>query len=390
MTHGHPRRAVVAGAGIGGLTAALALRRTGWTVTVWERELVAGEIGAGLALAPNATRALATLGIELELAGYAAVAGTNGFRDPHGRWLVRIDVAAVARAYGPTVLLNRADLHAMLVEALGDGTVVTGTTVTALEQDAEGVRIHGEGPTGPREETAELLVGADGLGSTVRSALFPAHPGPAYAGYTAWRAVIDVPDAPREGGETIGRGLRFGMSRLGDGRLYWYATATTPPGGRDSNELARVRELFGRWHQPIPAVLEATQPSAVLRHDVVTLPPLPTFVTGRVALLGDAAHAMTPDLGQGACQAIEDAVVLAAALGSRPDVAAALGVYDQDRRPRTQSIARRSRQTGRAMQLRNPLAAVTRDLAMRAATDRAVTRGLRQVFSWTPPHPPDR
>lgn len=155
-----------------------------------------------------------------------------------------------------------------------------------------------------------------------------------------------------------------------------------------SSEYAELLRRFGSWPDPIPALLAATPVDAVLRHDLYELPPLSSFVRGRVALLGDAAHAMTPNLGQGACQALEDALTLAHCLDGIPDVAAALRSYDLLRRPRTQAITRRSARLGAIGQLSWPPAVLLRDTAARLAPTRATLRSMTPVLGWTPPGDP--
>lgn len=183
-----------------------------------------------------------------------------------------------------------------------------------------------------------------------------------------------------EGGESWGRGERFGYASLHDGRVYCFATVTAPRNGPRIG-LDELRRRFGHWHDPIPALLEATDEDAVLHHDIHELPPLRSYVRGRVALVGDAAHAMTPNLGQGACQALEDAVVLADCAAARDG----LLVYDMQRRSRTQLVARRSRRVGRMAQWSSRTAVALRDRVLRAAPDDAFQNSLEPIMAWYPP-----
>lgn len=159
------------------------------------------------------------------------------------------------------------------------------------------------------------------------------------------------------------------------------------------DEFAEVRRLFGRWHDPIPRLLDGTDPAAVVRHPIHDLAkPLPTFRRGRTLLLGDAAHAMTPDLGQGGGQAMEDAATLAALLApvarnQDPDLDAALVRYDSLRRKRTQPMARAARAVGRVAQLGFGPAVVLRDTAMRITPASAMAGRIRAVQRWEPPTP---
>ncbi|WP_367131124.1 FAD-dependent monooxygenase [Saccharothrix sp. HUAS TT1] len=366
-------KAVVVGGGLGGVTAAVALRAVGWEVVVLERAPEFGEVGAGVGVMPNAMRALDALGLadDVRRIGTPRVAG--GILDRAGRSLTRVEPTGVEHV----VAVHRADLHRVLRSALPESCLVTNTEVRSVA-----------------DLDADLVVAADGIRSRLREALFPALPRPRYVGTTAWRSVTTA-RFPRDLriSQTLGPGSEFGVLPLGDGRVCWYAATVAPAGGRSEDELGEVRRLVGDWHDPIPAVLGATPPATVLRHDIHELAkPLPTYVAGRVALLGDAAHAMTPYLGQGACMAIEDAVVLAAACARADDVPTALAEYDRQRRPRTQSMAKASRALGRVgHKLRNPVAVAVRDAAMRAVPARVGARGMAKFLGWSPPSlSPDR
>ncbi|EST34309.1 FAD-dependent monooxygenase [Streptomyces roseochromogenus] len=363
------RTAIIVGGGIGGLAAALALHRAGWQVDVLERAPEFGEVGAGLSLWPNAFRALEVLGLDGSVRQRSVLAGQAGIRDPKGRWLSHSDTADIERRYGPTAMIHRAELLDLLRSALPAAALHSGITVHRVQ--ADGTLHHSDGTC-----RGDLLVGADGIRSVVRASLWGNGITPRYAGYTAWRMVTD-PVAVSEGSETWGRGARFGYAPLADGRVYCFAVANAPQGAADPG-LAGLRRRFAAWHDPIPALLAATASDAVLRHDLYELPPLPTYFKGNAALVGDAAHAMTPNLGQGACQALEDAVVLARSLDG-----GGLSAYDRLRRPRTQMIAARSRRIGAVAQWASPAAVALRDTALRCAPRRTFTRSLAPVLSWT-------
>lgn len=338
------RTAVVVGAGIGGVTAAVALEQCGWQVTVLERAPELGEIGAGISVWPAAVAVLEELGIK-GLEQVARAGESAGMRRWDGRWIVEAADLGVELP----VMIHRAQLHALITDRLGPAaTVRTGTTVTGLTQDADGVTVQ----AGDQEYHADLVVAADGLRSVIRGVLYPEYDGPRYSGYTAYRGIAEV-ELSDGGGETWGRGQRFGFAQLIDGRYYWYATANRPA---DSPADDDVSERFAGWHEPIPTLLAAT--SGVLQNDIYDLrTPLVPFVQGRVVLLGDAAHAMTPNMGRGACSAIEDAGALARVLRESRDLAA----YDAERRPATTKLVKRSRAIGVMGQLDNPVLCTARD-----------------------------
>ncbi|MFD6468470.1 FAD-dependent monooxygenase [Streptomyces goshikiensis] len=383
----NPRHAVIAGAGIGGLTAALALHRRGWRVTVCERAPGPPALGAGIVLAPNALRAFDIIGFDVTRAAGHAVPAAMGVRRTGGDWLNRADTAAMAARYGrPPLAVHRTALAAALTAALPDGTVRYGVAVTAVERVD---RPEGGGPvvrTAAGDLTADVVIAADGIHSALRRQYFPHHPGLRHSGETAWRTVLSCEGLPGlVAAETWGRGERFGVVPLADGRVYVYATARAPQGYAPADLRAELRRRYGAWHDPIPALLDRIDPAAVLRHDLYDLAvPLPRHHSGRLAWVGDAAHAMTPNLGQGGCQAIEDGVVLARLLDADGDVPAALAAYTRARHARTDAIRIRSRRAGRVAALTHPLAVAVRDLAVRATPAWAAQRAMDGLFGFSP------
>jgi 2-polyprenyl-6-methoxyphenol hydroxylase-like FAD-dependent oxidoreductase len=378
------RSAVIVGGGVGGLCAAIGLRRVGWEVTVLERAPQLRPAGAGLTLMANALRALDALGLGAAVRAAGSIDAPGGTRAASGKWISRIDVAEMTRRFGaPAVGIHRAALQQLLLDALPPDVVRLDAQVVEVAAQSGELRYRHAGDSAELTATADLIVAADGINSTVRSQLWPNTPAPVYAGSTAWRGVTH----DRWTGELIvaiswAPGAEFGMVPLGDGRIYWYGAVNAAPGGSEPDELAAVRSRFGGWHDPIAGLMAATD--TVLRNDIYHLAtPLPTYVRGRVALLGDAAHAMTPNLGQGACQAIEDAVVLAASCA--PD-GGGLAAYDGQRRPRTQQMAKAAYRIGRfGQQLSNPLAVAARDAVMRMTPAGVALNSMARYADWQPP-----
>jgi 2-polyprenyl-6-methoxyphenol hydroxylase-like FAD-dependent oxidoreductase len=279
--------------------------------------------------------------------------------------------------------------HALLADALDGGAVRTGSDVTGLAERAQ--QVHVEGPTS--DIAADAVVVADGVRSRLRAALFPAHPGIECSGEFAARATapglpVGVTPAP---GELLDHrtGDRVGRMPMADGRVYWYATWRGDRAVAPAEPAALLGWLRARrtdWHPCVAALLSTTPAGEVHVAETTRLVrPLPALAVGRIALLGDAAHVMTPDLGQGACQAFEDAAILAAALehATTVEVPRALAGYDARRRPRTGALMRQARRTNRLLTLRGPLGR-TRDVGMRLIPTALATRALAAQFRIDP------
>ena len=379
-------KAVIAGGGIGGLAAAAALHQRGIEVAVLERDEQPASTGAALSLWPNALRSLDQLGIGDQVRQHAALGGDGGIRRLDGRWLARTPLGhAIETRFGDRlVIARRATLVQLLAGQLPPDTIQYSTTITGVQpgESTAAATVH----TSTGDQHADLVVAADGIRSSLRAALFPGTPAPRYAGYTAWRMITNDPGGT-EPAETWGHsGQRFAILPIAGGQLYCYATADVPAGTTFEDDAAELRRRFAGWHSPIGVLLAPLTPRDVLRNEIEELPPLPTMHHGRVALLGDAAHAMTPDLGQGACQAIEDAVVLAASV--LPDdpaaVTFALDAYTAARLPRTTAIAGRSRKAGALYHRPLPIRHAAARL-MNLLPAAVIARGLSQVVDWQPP-----
>ncbi|MBA3870794.1 MAG: FAD-dependent monooxygenase [Anaerolineae bacterium] len=356
-------KAIIIGAGIGGLSTAIALRNAGVEVVIYEQASVIREVGAGLSLWPNATKALEKLGLGAALKQISVPQADGGIHDWHGKIISAASTEFIEREFGaPVIIAHRAELLAMLTEAAQGIPMHLGTRLKQYKQDGTSITAIFE--NGQRE-TADLLIGADGIKSVVRNQMLGSLHPPRYAGYTAWRAIakFDYSSNADYWGESWGRGARFGLAPVSNGRVYWFAVLNapentpTPPEG----DKAYLLNQFGNWHHPIADLINATHESVILHNDIYDVEPLTRWTDGRVALLGDSAHAMTPNLGQGACQALEDAVALGSAIQSTSDVGLALANYQTKRMARANVIVNQSRRIGQVGQLSNPIACWLRD-----------------------------
>jgi 2-polyprenyl-6-methoxyphenol hydroxylase-like FAD-dependent oxidoreductase len=356
-------RAVVIGAGIGGLTAAIALQQTGWDVEVFERAPELREVGAGISLWTNAVKVLRKLGVGESIEAAAAVIRESEARSWRGRLLVRTDFGYLNEKLGaPTIGIHRADLQARLADHVGREHIHLGMMCVSYTTDEKGANaLFAEGD----DIRGQILIGADGIKSLVRNQLLGSEP-VRYAGYTAWRGVglIDRPEVPL--GLTVlamGRGSQAGLLPIGGGRTYWFATANVPAGGEGApgGHKAELLKRFGDWYPAIPAAIEATPEIGIIRNDIVDRPPGRKWTDGRVTLLGDAAHPTTPNLGQGACMAIESAFVLAKCLRQAETPEVGLAAYEQARFDRTAMITHQSWRLGRIFAYENPLKCWLRD-----------------------------
>jgi 2-polyprenyl-6-methoxyphenol hydroxylase-like FAD-dependent oxidoreductase len=384
---------VVAGAGIGGLTAAIALRAGGLSVIVLERAPELREVGAGITLWSNALRALRAVGADQAVISRGAELQQGELRTPDGRILARTPLAPVSLRVGsPCIALRRADLIEALRSRLPSAVIRTASTVESFDEHGFDEHSHVVRVRVAKGESlhCSVLVGADGLGSAVRAQLHGDAP-PRYSGYTCWRAIATTPPTslerfePGTAFETWGPGRRFGALRVTGEQVYWFATQSTAQGQSDVDARAELLETFRGWHAPIEALVRDTPNSAILRNDIFDRDPLPvsgaaSWGRGRVTLLGDAAHPSTPNLGHGACMAIEDALVLSRCLaGKRADMPAALREYERSRDARTRTVTLRSRRLGDVGQLGNPGACRVRNVIMRALPEAWTRRAYESI-----------
>lgn len=371
------RQAIIIGGGIGGITAALALRRAGIDAHVYERVAALREVGAGLGVWTNAMRVLDQLGVGDRVREIARPLRIAEVASSSGKVLARTLIhEAVGEADAANFILHRADLHNVLLEALPPEALHLDAPCTAIEQDDDGVTVRfGNG----EHARAAIAIGADGLHSVVRRQLW-GEEALRYSGQTCYRGIAPIaPPEPQLIREIQGPGLRAAICPMDDQRVYWWAAINAPADERDEpgQRLSALLEAYAGWPFSLPEVIAATQ-GPILRNDLVDRAPRSTWGKGRVTLLGDAAHPMLPNLGQGACSAIEDALVLARCMlehGTNPE---ALQHYERERMPRTTDFVRKSWTFGVPVRWSNPMAVWFRETLMGAVPKSMLDRQIRQ------------
>ena len=381
---------LVVGGGIGGLAAALALHRTGFRVRVVERAPELREVGAGLGLWANAVRALDHLGLggEIRRMGipFRRIEGCSS----SGRLLTRLDADRLLDdPRAASYIVHRADLQGILQRALPAELMQSGAECTGVEQTPASAVARFRGL--PSMEAA-IVVGADGFHSAVRRALWGETP-VRYSGQTCYRGVARLtPDEPHTLREIQGAGQRGSVCTLSEGRVYWWAAVNAPHGeaddpGRRRDELLR---RFAGWPFQLPQAIAASE-GEILRNDLVDRPPLKRWSRGRVTLLGDAAHPMLPNLGQGACTAIEDGLVLARSLAAHGPTPLALRAYEGERIRRTTAISTQSWLFGVPARWTSGPAVALRERLIRWTPDAVMERQIREHVGYDAgPLPPAR
>lgn len=374
----------IVGGGIGGLTLGIALQRKGISVEIFENAPEIKPLGAGIVLAANALKAFRAIGLENEILAAGNTMKRFSIRNQDGKILTTTENDRIRSRWGlvNTVTLHRADLHAVLLNSIKPGTLHLGKGCTGFSQNTSRVSVlFGDGSS--RE--FDFVAAADGVHSVFRQNLV-ADSKPRYAGYTCWRGLTDqLPPGfdGYEAFETWGSGKRFGVVPLSRNRIYWYATVNAPQGDANFGQygVSELVRMFHEFHAPVPGIISSTQSQSIVHNDIIDVKPITKFAFDRIVLSGDAAHATTPNMGQGACMAIEDAVVLANCISGNDDVQNAFRRYERLRIERTTRIVNSSYTLGKIGQWGNPLLVTLRNSAMRFTPQRVSDKQLEFLFN---------
>ena len=369
-----PLKILIAGGGIGGITTALALRQRGIEAFLFEQAKAFTQVGAGIQLSSNATRVLRTLGLDDALARVAVYPGGRDYRawdDGDRLYWTPLGERAEAHFGAPYYHAHRADLLDVLLGGLRDTGFRLNAHVDLFEQDAHGVTLTLADGTAV---SGDVLIGADGIHSTVRAQLFGREL-PRYTGNVAWRGLVPAErvahlDLGRVTGVWMGPNRSIVQYYVSAGRTFnWIGISRSEQPARESwlaeGRIEDALAEYADWHDTIRTIIAATP--RVLRQALYDREPLPDWRVGRVVLLGDAAHPMMPFYAQGAAQSIEDAYVIAGCLAASPDdPVAALERYVLLRQPRTAWMQELSRREEELYQMTNALAIADRNARMRA------------------------
>lgn len=368
----------ISGGGIAGLTTAIALQQIGLSPVIFEAAPVIREIGAGIGLGANAFKSLHYLGIDKEVIEAGRDLSTFIICNQKGKVLSK--TVPGKHQHGPeNFSIHRAVLHNILLSHVDPQSIRTNKRLVDVIQEGGKLQLRFSDGSA---EWVDHLVAADGIHSIVRKKLLPAS-SVNYSGYTCWRAIIDNSTLQwRQSSETWGRKGRFGIVPLNFNKMYWYACLNTPPGNEHMQKytVQDLKRHFGHFHPPVAAILDLTKDEDLVHGDIIDLEPVNRFAFDNIVLIGDAAHATTPNLGQGACQAMEDSVVLAQEIKKNNDFSKAIRQFEQRRLKRTHMIARQSRLLGKIAQLENPLAAGIRNAILRLTPESVKEKEMKKIF----------
>ncbi len=376
-------RITIIGGGIAGLTCAIALKQAGFQPEIVEAAPNISAVGAGLVLAANAMKALKHISIEEDVVNKGRLLPAFSIYDSGGKVIMRTDSISLSQKYGvDNFAIHRADLHSLLLSKTNDLIVNTNRQAVDFIQKPDSVIIHFK--DGTQLETDFLIV-ADGIHSAIRQKLIP-NSLPRYAGYTCWRAVIESSNLKiTETSETWGTEGRFGIVPLKENKIYWFACINAPEKDEKMKKftISDLRIHFKHFHPTIPDVLWETPNEALIHNDILDIKPLSQFAHGRIVLIGDAAHATTPNLGQGACQAIEDAVILGEMMKKNADIRTAFLQFEQKRLGRTRYIVNTSRRLGELAQTSNSFAASLRNFFFRLIPESVSRQQFKKLYDIT-------
>lgn len=373
-------KVTIIGAGIGGLTLAIALEKKGIEVEIFEAASAFGKVGAGIVLAINAMQIYERLGLSKALKARGNSLKTMAITDANLKMLAGNELAYFEAKYNlNNIAIHRATLHEVLLAELPSTPLYLNKKLKKLEEDRDGVQLHFlDGST----HQADLVIGADGIHSGVRQSIFP-QAKERFSKQLCWRGVL--PFELEEGmqhtmREAWGAGCRFGIVPIENKQVYWFACANYTATAQTAFKETNLSELFADFNPIVAQIIKATPMDKIIEAELSDLEILKTWHKGKVCLTGDAAHATTPNMGQGANQAIESAWVLADCLAKEANYETAFQNYQTIREAKARQIVKMSWQIGKMAHFKNPILTAFRNGMLRLTPDSIGRKQLEKVF----------
>lgn len=372
---------LIVGGGIAGLSAGIALKNLNKTFVVAESTPEARPAGAGITLAANAMEAYAELGVEDLVRNAGRVLRKVAIEDQKGNALNRVDLRKMSKSRY-NLGIHRAALHQALLQAVGVENVLWNKRSKSLKETQAGYTVEFE--DGTQIKTKYLIV-AEGIHSKLRTYFLP-NSEIRYAGYTCWRGIAQTKtqlESSEEAVEIWGSQGRFGYVRVNDEQVYWFATAKFPQQSKEAAAftLSDIKQRFSVYPKMVRELLAQTSEKSLLWNDIIDLKPIPQFAFGKAVLIGDAAHATTPNMGQGACQAIEDALELQRCLQLNGTVEKQFSEFEKRRKDRSQLIVKRSWSLGKLAESTSPLVVALRNTVLKLVPEKMNLKQMEQILN---------
>ncbi len=373
-------KVTVIGAGIGGLTTTIALKQKGFEVEIFEATPKFKKAGSGINLALNAMQVYKRLGLYNEILKLGSYTNKMAITDEKLKPLSVIDLKQFEKKHNvKSVAIHRADLHQILLDNLSDTSIHLGKKLKSLQQTESEINLQFEDGT---THKSNILVGADGIHSKVRNSIF-SNTKLRTAKQICWRGIanINLPEKYQtELHEPWGKGKRFGFVAINKNEYYWYALANYKKDYRAEYSGMDLVDFYSGFHPIIGRIIKATPKESILTNEMIDLKPIDSWYKKSVCLVGDSAHATTPNLGQGACQAIESALVLANCLAKHKSIANAFAAYQSIRIKKAIDVVNTSWRIGKMAHLENSLAIKLRNFVLRITPQKIATKQTAHIF----------
>ncbi|MFD6510622.1 MULTISPECIES: FAD-dependent monooxygenase [unclassified Bacillus (in: firmicutes)] len=371
---------MIIGGGIAGLCAAISLQKIGLDVKVYDKNIEPTVAGAGIIIAPNAMQALEPYGISKQIKKFGNESDGFNLVSEKGSILSKLTIPT---CYPKMYSIHRKNLHQLLLSELQKGTVEWGKECVKIEQNEENALkiLFQDGS----EALGNILIAADGIHSVVRKQVIQSD-GYRYAGYTCWRGVTPAHNLSLKNDfiETWGTNGRFGIVPLPNNEVYWYALINAKARDRKytAYTTADLYNHFKSYHSPIPDILNNASDVTMIHRDIVDITPMKQFFDKRIVFIGDAAHALTPNLGQGACQAIEDAIIFAECIKKNAHYRQAFIEYEQKRRARIEIISNTAWKVGKMAQIESKPLTIVRNEVMKRIPKWVSEKQAHELYSF--------